>query len=125
MTIAASCSTRFAHAGKTSASENANKSKISNTSGIDDYDLIWVLLEQGASVKVLERSLYNYRDHEGERLTLADPAEMTETLRKILRQHRMSETELEQRLASSARWFGRPIQEVLRAAGKDPLKSGD
>lgn len=98
---------------------------LGNTSGIDDYDLIWVLLEHGASVKVIERSLYNYRDHAGERLTLADPDEISETTRKILRKHRMPEIELEQRLASSARWFGRPIQEVLRAAGKDPTKSGD
>jgi glycosyltransferase involved in cell wall biosynthesis len=98
---------------------------LGNTPGIDDYDLIWVLLEHSASVKVIERSLYNYRDHNGERLTLADPAEMTETMRKILRKHRMPEVELEQRLASSARWFGRPIQEVLSAAGKDPTKSGD
>jgi GT2 family glycosyltransferase len=98
---------------------------LGNTPGIDDYDLIWVLLEHGASVKVIERSLYNYRDHAGERQTLGDPAEKTETLRKILRKHRMPETEIDQRVASSARWFGRPIHEVLRAAGKDPTKSGD
>ena len=98
---------------------------LGNTSGIDDYDLIWVLLEHGASVKVIERSFYNYRDHDGERLTLADPAEIAETMRRILRKHRMPEVELEQRLAKSARWFGRPIQDVLRAAGKDPSKSGD
>jgi GT2 family glycosyltransferase len=98
---------------------------LGDTPGIDDYDLIWVLLEHGVSVRVVERSLYNYRDHDGERLTLADPAQMTETLRRILRKHRLPEVEIERRLTKSARWFGRPIQEVLRAAGRDPARSGD
>ena len=38
--------------------------------GCDDYDLIWTMLERGATVHVLERPLYNYRDHGEERLTL-------------------------------------------------------
>src|SRR5262249_25965847 len=38
--------------------------------GADDYDLIWTLLERGASVGVLPRRLYNYRDHFESRLTL-------------------------------------------------------
>ena len=38
--------------------------------GCDDYDLIWTMLERGATVRVLERPLYNYRDHGEERLSL-------------------------------------------------------
>jgi hypothetical protein len=95
---------------------------LGNTPGIDDYDLIWVLLERGASVKVVERSLYNYRDHTGERLTLGDPPAMLHTARRILQKHGMPEAEISERLAHSARWFGRPIQEVLRAEGRDPTR---
>ena len=45
--------------------------------GIDDYDLIWTLLEHDAGVAIVETSLYNYRDHDGERLTLRDAGQAT------------------------------------------------
>ena len=46
---------------------------IGDCAGVDDYDLVWVLLEQQATVDVVERLVYNYRDHDGERLTLRAP----------------------------------------------------
>ena len=86
---------------------------IGNYPGIDDYDLIWTLLEQGATVAIVERRLYNYRDHHGERLTLADPAQAARNLEKILRKHHVSEAELPRLMAAHSKWFGKPIHRVL------------
>ena len=67
---------------------------IGNFPGIDDYDLIWTLLEHGATVGIVEHRLYNYRDHDGERLTLADPVQAARNLEKILRKHGIAESEI-------------------------------
>lgn len=87
---------------------------IGNFPGIDDFDLIWTLLERGASVSIIERSLYNYRDHAGDRLTLADAGQAVCNLEKILRKHRVPEPRLAQLMKGASRWFGRPLHEVLR-----------
>jgi glycosyltransferase involved in cell wall biosynthesis len=86
---------------------------IGNFPGIDDYDLIWTLLERSATVSIVEQRLYNYRDHEGERLTLADAGEAVRNLEKILRKHRVPSPQLEQLLKDHSRWYGRPIHQVL------------
>lgn len=86
---------------------------IGNFPGIDDYDLIWTLLERGASVAIVERYLYSYRDHPGERLTLADPVQAVTNLKKILRKHLLPEAEMSQVLHEHSRWYGRTIHEVL------------
>jgi cellulose synthase/poly-beta-1,6-N-acetylglucosamine synthase-like glycosyltransferase len=90
---------------------------IGNYPGIDDYDLIWTLLEQGATVAIVEKRLYNYRDHHGERLTLADAAQAARNLEKILRKHRVPEAEFQRALAVQSRWFGKPIHRVLAEDG--------
>jgi GT2 family glycosyltransferase len=87
---------------------------IGNFPGIDDYDLIWTLLEHGASVAIVERRLYNYRDHVGERLTLANRQEAVRNLNAILRKHGVTDSEARRIYESHAKWFGRPIHEVLR-----------
>jgi len=86
---------------------------IGNFPGIDDYDLIWTLLENRADVAIVERYLYNYRDHSGERLTLADPVQAVSNLQKILRKHRVPESEMAQMLKNHSRWYGRTIHEVM------------
>jgi hypothetical protein len=86
---------------------------IGNYPGIDDFDLIWTLLEHGATVGIVEEQLYHYRDHRGERLTLADPVARARNLEKILRKHRVSEQEIPEIVRRHARWFGRPIYEVM------------
>lgn len=86
---------------------------IGNFPGVDDYDLIWTLLELGATVSIVEQRLYNYRDHTGERLTLAEAGEATRNLAKILRKHRVPAPQLEQLIKAHSRWYGRPIHEVL------------
>jgi glycosyltransferase involved in cell wall biosynthesis len=96
---------------------------IGNFPGIDDYDLIWTLLERGATVGIVERRLYNYRDHDGERLTLADPAEAARNLEKILRKHGMAESEIPAMVAAASRWYGKPIHEVLAAEPMDEART--
>ena len=85
---------------------------LGDTPGIDDYDLIWVLLERGASVGIVEEFLYHYRDHDGERLTLRPRAEMLVTAARILDKHGLSGEERERILALRARWFGRSMRAV-------------
>jgi hypothetical protein len=80
--------------------------------GIDDYDLIWVLLERGASVHIVEEDLYHYRDHEEERLTLRPKAELLVTLGRIFDKHGVTGAERERLLTAKARWLGRPIHAV-------------
>jgi glycosyltransferase involved in cell wall biosynthesis len=81
--------------------------------GVDDYHLVWTMLEQGAETAIVERSLYNYRDHDGERLTLADPERAVENLGKILRKHGLEEPELSRVITTHKRWFGKPLYAVL------------
>lgn len=77
--------------------------------GADDFDLIWTLLEQGASVRVLSEPLYNYRDHFGERLTLRDPAQMRLDVERVLVKHGVPPEERERMLDEHANWFGEPV----------------
>ena len=86
---------------------------IGNFPGIDDYDLIWTLLEQNATVRIVGERLYNYRDHEGERLTRANSEEAVRNLKKILRKHKLSEIEMEKAVTTHRRWFGKAIFRVL------------
>jgi hypothetical protein len=92
---------------------------IGNFPGIDDYDLIWTLLERGATVEIVERRLYNYRDHDGERLTLADPEQAVRNLRKILAKHGVAQAETDRIVESHRRWFGKAIYQVLAADRAD------
>lgn len=88
---------------------------IGSFPGIDDYDLIWTLLERGATIGIVEHRLYNYRDHDRERLTLADPAQAARNLEKILRKHGIVESEIPAAVRAALRWFGKPIHQVLAA----------
>jgi GT2 family glycosyltransferase len=81
--------------------------------GIDDFDLVWNLLERHATVSIVERGLYHVRDHTGERLTLKDPIVATANLRKILRKHGIPDSEAPDIIEQHARWFGRPVYQVL------------
>jgi glycosyltransferase involved in cell wall biosynthesis len=85
---------------------------LGDAPGIDDYDLIWVLLERGATVHIVEQDLYHYRDHEEERLTLRPQAELLVTLGRILDKHGVTGAERERLLTAQARWLGRPIHVV-------------
>ena len=88
---------------------------IGNFPGIDDYDLIWTLLERGATVAIVEKRLYNYRDHDGERLTLADASQAVRNLEVILRKHNIAESDIPALIRKAARWYGKPMYRVLAA----------
>ena len=82
---------------------------LGDLAGIDDFDLIWTLLEHGASVAVVEESLYNYRDHHRERLTLRDADQAIRTMGRILDKHGLADGEKQRVLALHAPWYGRPV----------------
>jgi glycosyltransferase involved in cell wall biosynthesis len=86
---------------------------IGNYPGIDDFHLIWTLLERGATVSIVKKSLYHYRDHDGERLTLQSPMSMAENLRKILRKHRVTDELAPDIISRHARWYGKPIYRAM------------
>jgi GTPase SAR1 family protein len=91
--------------------------------GIDDFDLIWTLLERGASVAIVEASLYNYRDHHRERLTLRDADQAVRTMGRILDKHGLAGDEKQRVLALHAPWYGRPVHvvhaEMARERGEE------
>ncbi len=88
---------------------------IGDTPGVDDLDLIWNLLDRGATVQLVDEPLYHYRDHSGERLTTRKHDEMRETYSRILRKHGIEGEALEAQVESAARWFGQPISVVFDA----------
>ncbi|MDH3691712.1 MAG: glycosyltransferase family 2 protein [Gammaproteobacteria bacterium] len=85
--------------------------------GADDYDLIWTLLEHGASVSIVEEVLYFKRDHHGERLTLRDREAQVNDLHKIFDKHGVYGALRSRLTEKHARWYGRPIHEVVRGLG--------
>ena len=91
---------------------------LGDSPGIDDYDLLWNLLEHGASVSIVEKSLYNYRDHAGDRLTTRRREDMIATMKRILAKHHVAGQRAEELLAQHAKWFGRPMHEVMRDAAE-------
>ncbi|UCC82206.1 MAG: glycosyltransferase [Gemmatimonadota bacterium] len=82
--------------------------------GPDDYDLIWTLLERGATVSVVEKCLYRYRDHEGERLTLRGRDEQVQDLVKILDKHGVTGRQKEELISWHARSYGHPAYVTAR-----------
>jgi glycosyltransferase involved in cell wall biosynthesis len=86
---------------------------LGSSPGLDDFDLIWTLLERGASVAIVDSPLYHYRDHCGERLSLQNPKQMRETLQRILRKHGVPEGNAEEIISRHAPWYGRPIYQVM------------
>jgi glycosyltransferase involved in cell wall biosynthesis len=97
---------------------------LGDAPGIDDYDLIWTLLETGCTVGFVERPLYNYRVHDGERLTLRDPAALVAVLRRILAKHGVTGLEQDRLLGQQSRWLGRSEEAVYAEMGWPPLVKG-
>jgi len=80
--------------------------------GIDDFEMIWTLLEHGATVSIVERSLYNYRDHFGERLTLKRREDSLAGLDRILSKHRVAPADRARIVAAHSPWYGEPVHVV-------------
>ena len=81
--------------------------------GIDDFDFIWTLLENDASVSIIQKALYHVRDHHGERLTLRNPATATANLFRIIRKHGIPEDEIPDIVRRHVKWYGKPVYQVL------------
>jgi GT2 family glycosyltransferase len=92
--------------------------KVGDFAGVDDFDLIWVMLEHGATVGIVEESLYNYRDHEGDRLTTKDRASGIRDLEKILVKHKVAGAEWRRLIASHSRWYGDTIEHAYNRLRK-------
>jgi hypothetical protein len=86
--------------------------------GADDYDLIWTLLEHGATVSIVGKSLYNYRDHGEERLSLRKREDQVRDLEKILDKHGVSAHDRNAIVERHSLWYGEPIQAVLKSLNR-------
>jgi len=87
---------------------------IGDSPGVDDFDLIWRLLDRGASVSIVEERLYNVRDHPGERLTTRSREEMIATFSRILDKHRIAGKERERLMEEHSLWFGESMETTYR-----------
>ena len=81
--------------------------------GADDYDMIWSMLEQGATVQIVTQSLYNCRDHDGERLTMREREAQIADLQKILAKHGVPPREREKLIEDKAKWYGETVHAVM------------
>lgn len=85
------------------------------STGPDDYDLLWTLLERGATAMVVEKPLYNYRDHAEEwRLSLRPDQEQYEDLERIFDKHGLAPDQRPDLRRKHGRWFGKTIEQVRR-----------
>jgi hypothetical protein len=87
---------------------------LGNFPGIDDYDMIWTLLEHRATVALVAESLYNIRDHGSGRLTLKNVQESIRGLERILRKHGIGDDESPGIIQRHSRWYGMPVNEAYR-----------
>lgn len=85
------------------------------TTGPDDYDMIWTLLERGASVALVGRGLYNYRDHDGERLTLRPREAQIADLIRIFDKHGVPQAERAALIERKAVWYGQTTLSAARS----------
>ncbi len=88
--------------------------------GADDYDLIWTLLEHNARVHVIEQSLYNYRDHDGIRLTMRAQKDQVLDLKNILAKHGVTGAEQDRLVAEKSKWYGVPGYQVIHRLATNP-----
>jgi glycosyltransferase involved in cell wall biosynthesis len=97
---------------------------LGDAPGIDDYDLVWTLLEYGATVGMTTEPFYNFTIHDGERLTMRNREEQLRTLARIFDKHGFVGEARERRLEEHARWFGRPedvVWQELRTTADPPV----
>lgn len=88
---------------------------------VDDYDMIWTLLENGATVTVIPDPLYNYRDHSGLRLSLRDADTSAAEMAAILDKHGVVEPERSRLLKSHRQWSGQTLEEAAAEIRRNPV----
>lgn len=92
------------------------------STGVDDFDLLWTLLERGATAGLLNLPLYNYRDHARPRLSLRPARRQTAELSSVLTKHGEDEAISQVILAQHSRYFGRMIGEA-EVSDRDEVSS--
>jgi hypothetical protein len=94
-----------------------NRSKVLSIGGVDsnigltgadDYDMVWTMLEAGATVQFVPEVMYLIRDHDGVRLTMRDQQSQIADLRKILTKHGIVGEEAERMVEAKKKWYGTP-----------------
>jgi GT2 family glycosyltransferase len=99
---------------------------LGDSPGIDDFDMLWSMLECNALVAIVPQALYNYRDHDGERLTTGSVEEMQITFNRILDKHGVFGVHRQRLVRHHSRWFGRSMwsvyQELAPASLPRPLR---
>lgn len=95
---------------------------VGDYAGVDDYHLVWTLLEAGASVGIVEEPLYFKREHDGIRLTTAAAEKHLASLSKILDAHGVSGRRKRRLMFEHSRWFSRPSDVVAREQAERPLR---
>ena len=83
--------------------------------GADDYDLPWTLIESGASITLVERGLYHYRDHEEQRLTLRNRDQQMRDVARLLTKHGIVGEQRERLVQAKKKWYGEPCYAVMQA----------
>ena len=87
---------------------------VGDSPGVDDFDLLWTMLEHSASVAVTEKPVYHYSDHAGLRLTLSKKDDMLRTFERILDKHHVT-GDLKRKLRRDhTEWFGVRILTKMR-----------
>ncbi len=86
---------------------------LGDLSGVDDFDMVWSLLEAGASVGFTRRAHYRLRDHPGDRLTLRSAADQVKSLERILEKHQVPIENRAAIVADHSRWYGRTVSDGL------------
>jgi glycosyltransferase involved in cell wall biosynthesis len=78
-----------------------------NSVGPDDYDFPWLMAEHGATFMAVDDCLYVYRDHrESYRLTTHIPRNVhARELERILRKHRVKESDIRKAVARARRSY--------------------
>jgi glycosyltransferase involved in cell wall biosynthesis len=87
---------------------------LGDSPGIDDFDMLWCMLDRKASVAIVPQSLYNSRDHNGERLTTRSLQEMRITFDRILDKHGVFGSRRQRLVRQHSRWFGRSMWSVYQ-----------
>ena len=82
--------------------------------GIDDYDMIWTLLEHNATIALVPDRLYMIRDHDGDRLTTKSREESIRGLRRILKKHGIGDAQAQELIEAHARWYGEPVHQAYQ-----------
>jgi glycosyltransferase involved in cell wall biosynthesis len=93
---------------------------LGDSPGVDDFDMIWCMLDRGASVSIVEERLCNMREHPGERLTNRNREEMVATFNRILEKHHVTGKARERLMREHSLWFGESIWSVYQRIA-DPL----